>query len=54
MHLQMIITRVSDLVTVAPNHGGFVNAFCPPDTVGSRGGYFASARIRLTNPYGLG
>jgi hypothetical protein len=52
----MIITRVSDLVTVAPNHGGFANDFCPPNTVVSgRGGYFfASAQFTLTTPNGLG
>ena len=49
----MIITRVSDLVTVAPNQGGFANPFCPPGTVVSGGGYFAPARVTLTIPYGL-
>ena len=49
----MIITRVSDLVTVAPNQGGLANPFCPPGTVVSGGGYFASARVTLPIPYDL-
>ena len=56
MHLQMIITRVSDLVTVAQNQGEFANAFCSLDRVVSGGGgeYFVPARVILTTPNGLG
>jgi hypothetical protein len=56
IYLQMIITRVSDLVTVATNQSGFANPLCSPDTVVSGGGgeYFASAPVILTTPNGLG
>ena len=52
----MIITRVSDLVTVAPNQGRFANDFCPPNTVvsGGRGYFFASSQVTLTTPTGRG
>jgi hypothetical protein len=48
-----MITRVSNIVTVAPNQGGFANPFCPPGTVVSGGGYFTSARVTYNIPNGL-
>ena len=49
----MIITRVSNLVTVCPKSGRICKSLCPPGTDVSGGGYFASARVTLPIPYDL-